>query len=112
MNRIQWPVVTYHGFRTDLDSHCACTGLVYGLIPDTRLSLPHWERPYTGPDIPLSYKAQTEEPYFPEQVYLPPPTALIISCTSSFKYFSLKLAEMTEMAVMAKGVGKSDTGRI
>lgn len=85
---------------------------MYGLIPDTRLNLPHWERPYTGPGIPLSYKAQTEEPYFPEQVYLPPPTALIISCTSSFKSFSLKLAEMTEMAVMAKGVGKSDTSRI
>lgn len=49
----------------------APTGEVYDLKPDPDLKIPEWRRPWTGPDIPLTYGFQTRS-NFPEQIALSP----------------------------------------
>ena len=47
--------------------HLIQSGEVYDLIPDPSLEIPEWEKPWTGPDIPLTFGFQTTS-NFPEQV--------------------------------------------
>eukprot|EP00270_Netrium_digitus_P021535 TRINITY_DN9242_c0_g1_i2.p1 TRINITY_DN9242_c0_g1~~TRINITY_DN9242_c0_g1_i2.p1 ORF type:complete len:571 (-),score=113.53 TRINITY_DN9242_c0_g1_i2:56-1768(-) len=102
-------------------------GVIYGLLPDPFYELPEWKEPFTGPDIPVTYRMQqlrgSGEEFLPEQVALFPATRnfshLFVQWVVPLSNASLSSASLSSSSLWTKLMegdgrteGRKDEGRL